>query len=182
MKHLKTYTLFERVSTKLFESSSEEVKNYLKDIFLDVEDKGIEVDIRSNSTFWKGRENLTGYRITIGDIFTRRMNNSIKTFLLKDVYNNIQIAKSYMGDEDFYLSEMRGGSPHQTKLVDEYGTSYRQHPLGSPIGSSIETYGLLYGFDLYEKGKSKLFDKPLTYLEINFERVIQITELFTSFS
>ena len=93
MKHLKTYTLFERVSkeTKLFESSSEEVKNYLKDIFLDVEDKGIEVDIRSNSTFWKGRENLTGYRITIGDIFTRRMNNSIKTFLLKDVYDNIQI-------------------------------------------------------------------------------------------
>jgi hypothetical protein len=162
MKHLKTYTLFERVSTKLFESSSEEVKNYLKDIFLDVEDKGIEVDIRSNSTFWKGRENLTGYRITIGDINARRMNNSIKTFLLKDVYDNIQIAKSYMGDEDFYLSEMRGGSP------GEYN---------SPIGSSIDTYGLLYGFDLYEKGKSKLFDKPLTYLEVNFERVIQ-TESF----
>jgi hypothetical protein len=54
MKHIKTYTLFERVSkeTKLFESAEEtskwisEVMNTCKDLMLDLEDVGIETDVK----------------------------------------------------------------------------------------------------------------------------------------
>jgi len=148
MKHIKTY--------KLFESSSEEVKNYLKDIFLDVEDKEIEVDIDRRYIRTRDFEELTGYKIIIGDADTRRVNGSIKIalgryFLLKDVYDSIQMAKSYMSDEGFFLGELRGGS------INKYG--------------EVETYGLLYGFDLYQNGHvDKLFDKPLVYLEIDFRK------------
>ncbi len=146
MKHIKTY--------KLFESSSEEVKNYIKDIFLDIQDEEIEFDIEGRWIRTRDFEELTGYKVMIGDGSRRPGHhriNGVKTFKLKDVYDSIQMAKSYMSDEGFFLVELKGMSP------DKYG--------------DIETYGLLYGFDLYQNGHvDKLFDKPLVYLEIDFRK------------
>ena len=151
MKYLKTY--------KVFESSSVKVKDYLGDIFLDIKDRGIEVDVDRRYIRGSDYEELTGYKVIIGDKSIHRMNDSAKTFLMRDVYDSIQMAKSYIQGEGFFLSDIRGGSP------DKYG--------------GVENYGLLYGFNLYQnrhldksifKPKYKLFDKPLVYLEIDFRK------------
>ncbi len=142
MKYLSTY--------KLFESSSEETKNYIKDIFLDAEDKEIEVYIEGRWIRTHDFEELTGYKIIIGKKIYSDYGRSAKTFLLKDIYDSIQMAKSYMSDEGFFLSELRCGS------LNKWG--------------EVETYGILYGFNLHEEGKCELFDKPIVYLEIDFRK------------
>jgi hypothetical protein len=151
MKHLKTYTLYERVSkeTKLFESSSDEVEEYLNNIFLDVEDKDIELEIEGRyiSTLpvpgVLKTEKLDGYKVMIG---VKR--NDAKRFQLADVYDNIQMAKSYMSDEGFFIRRIRGLSP------DKYG--------------ELEVYELFVSCNLYDNGKGELFEKPLVYLEVLF--------------
>jgi hypothetical protein len=157
MKHIKTYT-------KLFESSEDnQVKSYLKDIFIELEDTDIPVKIESTTgvlqSFLKYMKSPLLYTITIGTK-SRRLSDVVKTFQLSDIYDSIQMAKSYMSEEGdvnkvfkggYFLSDIKGGSP------GKYG--------------DVETYGLLYGFDLYQNGHvDKLFDKPLTYLELSFKR------------
>jgi hypothetical protein len=143
MKHLKTY--------KIFESSPEGTKQYLKDIFLDIQDKGIEFVGISSST---SNGELHTCTVIIGDRktsqFRARMEPNTKTFLLADVYDSIQMAKSYMSDEGFFISEIRVQSP------DKYG--------------DFKVYSLLYSYNLYEEGKGKLFEKPITYLELKFNK------------
>ncbi len=145
------------IKYKLFESSSEEVKNYLYDIFLDIQDKEIEFDIdrryirtTHHPTHPSSIEELTEYKIIIGKKIYSDLGRSAKTFLLKDVYDSIQMAKSYMSDEGFFLVELRCGS------LNKWG--------------EVENFGLLYSFNLYEEGKCELVDKPLTYLEIDFRK------------
>jgi len=143
MRYLKTY--------KVFESSSDEVKQYLTDIFLDIQDKGIEfVGISSTTT----NEELDTCTVIIGDRktarFRARMERNTKVFHLSDVYDSIQMAKSYMSDEGFSVNDVRIISP------DKYG--------------EFEVYDPLYSFSLYEKGKGELFKKPITYLELKFSK------------
>lgn len=143
MRYLKTY--------KIFESSSEDIKQYLKDIFLDLQDKGIEFVGVSSST---SNGELDICKVIIGDRktskFRARMESNTKTFLLADVYDNIQMAKSYMSDEGFSLDNLRILSP------DKYG--------------EFEVYYPLYIFSLYEEGKGELLKAPITYLELDFSK------------
>jgi hypothetical protein len=157
MRYIKLFEKFViQPDVKIFESEkSLNIKNCLNDIFLDVEDEGIEVNIEdkyrrtpnylNNGFRTSDIEELIGYKIIIGDV--RILGESHKTFLLKDVYDSIKMAKDYMSDEGFVISEMIG--EHQQ-------------------GHIYEAFNLLYNFNLYEQGRSKLFDEPLTCLEIDF--------------
>jgi len=148
MRYIKLFEKFViQPDVKIFESEkSLNIKNCLNDIFLDVEDEGIEVNIEDKyrRTPSSDIEELIGYKIIIGDV--RILGESHKTFLLKDVYDSIKMAKDYMSDEGFFISEM----------------------IGERQQGHIETFNLLYNFNLYEQGRSKLFDEPLTCLEIDF--------------
>lgn len=142
MKHIKTY--------QLFESSSDDIKQYLKDIFLDLQDKGIEFVV-SYTTYWG---ELDIYKVIIGDRNTNRnliysIEPNTKLFYLSDIYDNIQMSKSYMTDEGFSLDDIRIQSP------DEHG--------------ELEVYGT-YAFNLYEQGKGELCEQPITYLELKFNK------------
>jgi hypothetical protein len=142
MKHLKSY--------KLFESSSEDIKQYLKDIFLELQDKGIEFVV-SYTTYWG---ELDIYKVIIGDRNTNRnliysIEPDTKLFYLSDIYDNIQMSKSYMTDEGFSLDNVRIQSP------DEDG--------------ELRVYGLS-AFNEYGQGKGKLCEQPITYLELKFSK------------
>jgi hypothetical protein len=158
MKHIKTYKVFES-------SENDEVKEYLKDIFLDIQDKDIPVKIESTTgilqSFLKYMKEPLLYKITIGTKNNRLFENT-KTFKLEDVIDSIQMAESYMSEQGdinkvfpgngYFISVIRGGLP--------------KYELGK-IGIN---YGLLYNYNLYKEGKEELFDKQLTYLEIDFKR------------
>jgi hypothetical protein len=142
MKHIKTY--------KVFESSSDEVKQYLNDIFLDLQDKEIEFVV-NYTTYWG---ELDIYKVIIGDKNTNRnliysIEPDTKLFYLSDIYDNIQMAKSYMTDEGFSLDNVRIQSP------DEDG--------------ELRVYGLS-AFNEYGQGKGELGEQPITYLELKFSK------------
>lgn len=99
MKYLNTF--------KIFESSPEEVKDYLNDIFLDLKDEGFKVEIHNRWIrygYWD--EKHTGYEVEIKKI----------TFLLKDVYECILTSKRYLKENGFFITDIEGIT------LDEYGT------------------------------------------------------------
>lgn len=134
MKHLKTYKIFE---SGPFVKIDTEIKDYLKDIFLDLEDEGFDVDIEGRYLRTYNTEEHTGYVVKI---------KRGKTFLLTDVYEYILTCKSYLKEMGFFITEVNGNIP----------PNYRQ-----------ERYGLDYSIGLYESDpqKFKLFDKPLIKLD-----------------
>jgi hypothetical protein len=144
MKYLKTYQLFES-------SENDEVEQYLKDIFLELEDEGFDVDIEGRSDEpsdyerWLrtyDTEEHTGYEVKI---------KRNKTFLLEDVYELILTCKSYLKETGFFITEIAGNIPRNDRQ---------------------ERYGLDYGIGLHESDpeKFKLFDKPLIRLEFKIRK------------
>jgi hypothetical protein len=148
MKHLKTYVKFTDVHYKLFENSvSEEIKDYLKEIFLELEDDGFDIDIEGRWMRTEEFEELTGFVVKI-----RKIGFPIKTFLLEDAYVYILTCKSYLEENGFFITDIRGA------VLDKY--------------NKPETYGLDYGIGLHESNpeKYKLFNKSLTYLEFSIRK------------
>lgn len=142
MKYLRTYTnLFE---SGPFVKIDTEIKDYLHDIFLELEDEGFDVDISRYLTF--NIEEHPGFSI--------RMNRS-KTFLLEDVYEYILTCKSYLKEIGFFITEINGTVP-----------------ANGSNGPWQERYGLDYGSGLHESDpeKFKLFDKPLIRLEFKIRK------------
>ena len=135
MKYLKTYQLFES-------SENDEVEQYLKDIFLELEDEGFDVDIEGRWLRTYDTEEHTGYEVKI---------KRNKTFLLEDVYELILTCKSYLKETGFFITEIAGNIPRNDRQ---------------------ERYGLDYGIGLHESDpeKFKLFDKPLIRLEFKIRK------------
>ena len=135
MKHLKTYKLFEDIDHTEYES----IKDYLKNIFLELEDDEFEIDI-------KGR-----FRTEEFEEFEVKIKRS-KTFLLEEVYDYILTCRSYLNENGFFITDIRG---------DVLGDFNRR-----------ERYGLSYDIDLHEKNpeKYKLFAKPLISLEFTIRK------------
>lgn len=141
MKHLKTY--------KIFEFNDSEIRKYLNDIFLELEDEEFDIEINGRYIRTYDTEEQTGYEVKIRKILT---GFPIKTFLLEDVYECILTCKSYLKENGFFITDIR------VAALDKY--------------NKPETYGLDYSISLHESNpeKYKLFDKPLTYLEFKIRR------------
>lgn len=145
MKHIKTY--------KIFESSESNIKEDIKDIFLELEDAGfdVKVDTRSRPQFRTfNTEEHIGYlvKIKIASIL-----GDVKTFLLEDVYEYILTCKSYLKEMGFSITEIKGWA----KVVKD----------GATILTGPETNIILDdNIDLHESDpeENKLFDKPLMSL------------------
>jgi hypothetical protein len=88
MKYLKSYN-------KLFESTYEEIEQYLKDIFLELQDVGFNVRIK-NST-GKLPKFLVEYTVTLSN----------KVFKLSDIFELILTSESYMNDNDWFIRSIK---------------------------------------------------------------------------
>lgn len=75
---------------KLFESSDEQIKSYLSQIFLELEDDGYVIDIEGRWIRTYNTEELTGFKIKIG-------RKSAK----EDVLPTIETSISYMNSQGF---------------------------------------------------------------------------------
>lgn len=92
MKYLKTY--------KLFESSSEDIIRFLRDIFVELEDIGFEINF-----FAKNRHNGSDIDPFIEiHIEDKRKSYGRKTgFKIEDIYENISTAVNYMDENGYSL-------------------------------------------------------------------------------
>lgn len=82
MKHIKRF--------KLFESFDEEIKSYLSQIFLELEDEGYEVDIEGRWLRTETTEELTGFKVIISG-----------KDIGEDILPSIETSISYMYSQDF---------------------------------------------------------------------------------
>jgi len=90
MKHLKNY--------KLFESSSEEIFDYLKEIFSELDFYGYNIDI------------VDPYSMGISKFIKVRISKN-KSFKLSDIFDLILTSDSYMNDNDWGLERIRFRTP-----------------------------------------------------------------------
>lgn len=144
MKYIKKYKLFEYKDIEI------EIREYLNDIFLELEDDGFKVEVDSRWIRTSDVEEHTGYEVKIEKIFT---GFPIKTFLLKDIYEYyILVCKSYLKENGFFITDIK------VSTLSEY--------------NKPETYRLDYGISLHESNpeKYKLFDKPLINLEFKIRK------------
>ena len=156
MKHIKTYKVFES-------SENDEVKIYLSDIFLDMQDAGIPVKIESTSgviqSIFKYMKEPLLYKIMIGD---KNRTPDAKPFLLKDVCDSILMAKSYMSEEGDVNKVFKKNGYYLSKVKAKGASLFYR--------SMYNDDNILNNILSYEKGESELFDEPLVYLEIDFKK------------
>ena len=113
MRYLNTY--------KLFESSVEDPKpiiEYLKDIFLEVEDDGFNVDVDTLTSLynWSNVFTVTIYKsefpIVRPYVQVRDFNDESDRFKIKDVLETILTAESYMKDLGYKLNLIKSNEVH----------------------------------------------------------------------
>lgn len=121
MKHLKTYTLFERVSeeTKIFESESEDfdVEKNIKELFLELEDEGFVIKVEPNySSLYASRDKVFSYNVMIKKYWSDENNmltqyeleNYGPTFILRDVLDSIVMCSGYLKDNGWHIWDVDG--------------------------------------------------------------------------
>ena len=145
MKRIKTY--------KLFESTETNIREDIKDIFLELKDEGFEVYVAALN-------HLDPKEVTItrGGTFNGTYVN-INTFLLEDVYEYILTCKSYLKEKSFIITNIKAWA----KVIKD----------GATILTGPETYfNLDDNIALYESDpeENKLFDKPLIKLEFKIRK------------
>lgn len=95
MRYLKSYKIFE---------SSDESEQWLKDIFLELEDEGYNINIKnSKGNFHSSAAMCSTYDVTI---------SRDKSFKLPDIFEIILTAESYMKDDGWYVNRVRFRSIH----------------------------------------------------------------------
>lgn len=95
MRYLKSYKIFE---------SSDESEQWLKDIFLELEDEGYNINIKnSKGNFHSSAAMCSTYDVTI---------SREKSFKLPDIFEIILTAESYMKDDGWYVNRVRFRSIH----------------------------------------------------------------------
>ena len=145
MKWIKTY--------KLFESTETNIREDIKDIFLELEDEGF--DVKASSLNHLDPKDVT---IKRGSTFNGTYVD-INTFLLEDVYEYILTCKSYLKEMGFFITDIKAWA----KVTKD----------GSTILTGPETNFILDdNIDLYESDpeENKLFDKPLIKLEFKIRK------------
>jgi hypothetical protein len=97
MIYLKKYKTFENIFSDYAKEINEyeSIKDYLKDIFLELEDEGFDIDIEGRWLRTSEFEELAGYEVKI---------KRSKTFLLEDIYDYILTCKSYLKEMGFFIN------------------------------------------------------------------------------
>ena len=155
MKHIKTY--------KIFESTEPNIKEDIKDIFLELEDGGFDVDVSTGLT------TLGAYRSalppSLNHLYPKEVtiksgsNIGINTFLLEDIYEYILTCKSYLKEMGFFITDIKAW----VKVIKD----------GATILTGPETNIILDdNIALYESDpeENKLFDKPIIKLEFKIRK------------
>jgi hypothetical protein len=140
MKHIKTY--------KIFESTELNIKEDIKDIFLELEDAGFDVRVASLN-------HLDPKEV----IIKSGSNIGINTFLLEDIYEYILTCKSYLKEMGFFITDIKAW----VKVIKD----------GATILTGPETNIILDdNIALYESDpeENKLFDKPIIKLEFKIRK------------
>lgn len=150
MKHIKAYTLFERVSkeTKIFESTEvDNLKEDIKDIFLELEDIGFTVNLSNSTT-----------RFPFGlDLEIMNKSGALrKEFSLKEILDSIITLTSYLNDTDYYYIQD----------VTAKGISDMGRELEKYIGFILD---LDPNIDVQENN-DKRFNTSLTYVELKIRK------------
>ena len=145
MKHLKSY--------KIFESTETNIREDIKDIFLELKDEGFEVYVAALN-------HLDPKEVTIkrGATFNGTY-VGINTFLLEDVYEHILTCKSYLKEKGFTITNIKAWA----KVIKD----------GATILTGPETnFNLDDNIALYESDpeENKLFDKPIIKLEFKIRK------------
>ena len=147
MKRIKTY--------KLFESTETNIKEDIKDIFLELEDEGFDVKVASLNHL-DPKEVIIKRGPTFNGSYV-----DINTFLLEDVYEHILTCKSYLKEMGFIITNIEAWA----KVIKD----------GATILTGPETYFILDdNIDLYESDPevNKLFDKPIIKLSFKIRKDI----------
>jgi hypothetical protein len=104
-KLISIYVYFEPETHQLNESSEEEITDYLKNIFLELEDMGFNVDIEKSKSFYnKGR--VYSVLIYKSEIPLASSPDKSIRFRIKDALETILTADSYMTGEDYRISHI----------------------------------------------------------------------------
>lgn len=149
MKHIKAYTLFERVSkeTKIFESTEvDNLKEDIKDIFLELEDIGFTVNLSNSTT-----------RFPFGlDLEIMNKSGALrKEFSLKEILDSIITLTSYLNDTDYYIQDVTA------KGISDMGRELEKY-----IGFILD---LDPNIDVQENN-DKRFNTSLTYVELKIRK------------
>ena len=148
MKHIKAYTLFERVSkeTKIFESTETNIREDIKDIFLELEDIGFTVNLSNSTT-----------RFPFGlDLEIMNKSGALrKEFSLKEILDSIITLTSYLNDTDYYIQDVTA------KGISDMGRELEKY-----IGFILD---LDPNIDVQENN-DKRFNTSLTYVELKIRK------------
>lgn len=145
MKRIKSY--------KLFESTETNIREDIKDIFLELKDEGFDVYVAALNHL-----DPKDVSIKKGSTFNGTY-IGINTFLLEDVYEHILTCKSYLKEMGFIITNIEAWA----KVVKD----------GATILTGPETYFILDdNIALYESDpeENKLFDKPLIKLSFKIRK------------
>ena len=145
MKRIKSY--------KLFESTETNIREDIKDIFLELKDEGFDVYVAALNHL-----DPKDVSIKKGSTFNGTY-IGINTFLLEDVYEHILTCKSYLKEKGFIITNIKAWA----KVIKD----------GATILTGPETnFNLDDNIALYESDpeENKLFDKPLIKLSFKIRK------------
>jgi len=156
MKHLKLFEDFDDMVNYL--SNGVKIRNYLKDIFLELQDDGFVINISLNqisqtSHYFRIDIHKTDYPVSWSPKESDR-------FILRDIWSTLQTANDYMIKEGYTLNLLSGVVP------DKRGgrSDHRGYPVNY-INVSPEDIRPDNKFKLY-----RFFDDELFSLRIEFRK------------
>jgi hypothetical protein len=117
MKHLKTYTLYERVSkeTKLFESEDFDIEEVIKELFFELGDEGFDVKVEPNYSS-ASRDKVFSYNVMIKKQWADEENSLTEyergnygpPFILREVLDSIVMCSGYLKDYGYQIWDVDG--------------------------------------------------------------------------
>jgi hypothetical protein len=151
MKHLKLFEDFDDMVNYL--SNGVEIRNYLKDFFLELQDVGFVINISLNqisqtSHYFRIDIHKTDYPVSWSPKESDR-------FILKDIWSTLQTANTYMTEEGYKLILLSGVVPDKRGGRSDH-RGYPTHYMNvSPV---------------YIKPDNSFFDDELFSLRIEFKK------------
>jgi hypothetical protein len=134
---------------KLFEASKEDIDINLKDIFIELEDRNLNVSIKDAISIIGADKKVIIIETETEDMDARYN----QAFTLEDVYYSIIHAKSYMEGEGYQMVRIIGGTPMINRNLRRREVSY---------------INLSYFLSEYERGKGDTLDKNLIHIQLEF--------------
>ncbi len=160
MKHLKLFENFSDINN---------IKSYLKDIFLELEDDGFTVEIEIISQATSGAVILTPpghyFRIDIHktDYTVALSPKESDIFILKDIWPTLQTVNTYMTEEGYKLNLLSGVVPNKSHRRG-YPTHYSNFDFMDISIDDIDKLPFLI------QSKIAFINDPLFSLRIEFKK------------